>query len=322
MTCSETQVNLSLYLYGELDFAGEEALEQHLADCPMCQLALAREKRWHTTLNGVSRPVPVGVLAERRQNLFDSLRAEREPAVRRSWFSRLNLSDLWTPWGFRATQWSGRVAFASFFLFAGMLVSRWTQHSLPGTPAFNQMGLVGNTESRVRDIQPAPDGRIRIVVDRMEQREVVGLAADPTVRQLLVAATRSSADPSLRIDSVELLRQDVGEDIRDAMLACVRHDANAAVRLKAIDSLRRFSAEPATRQALVYVLERDPDAGVRSRAIDVLLPPRSQVQIGPDLIRALEGVSRAERENDYVRGRCLQILQAVDASAFDSDSIY
>ena len=314
--CSEVQVNLSLFLYGELDFAAEEAVEHHLSECPMCQLALAREKRWHTTLNSESRDLPDGLLAACRSNLRDSIQQKSSstsiPRPLHNWWAN------WTP---RATQWSGRVAFASFFLFAGMMVSRWSGHVLPGAPVFGQMSLVGGANaSHVRDIQPDAEGRVHIIVDRLEQREIVGSAADASIQQLLMAATRNSPDPGLRIDSLDLLRKEHGDDIRDALLFCVRHDGNAAVRLKAIDSLSRYAAEPPTRQALVYALEHDMDSGVRSRAIDVLLPPHAKVQIGPDLLRALEGVSQSNAENDYLRARSLQILQAVDA--FTADTVY
>jgi anti-sigma factor RsiW len=42
MNCQQVQTNLSLYLYGELEFAAEEELEKHLEGCSFCQLALAR----------------------------------------------------------------------------------------------------------------------------------------------------------------------------------------------------------------------------------------------------------------------------------------
>jgi len=42
MTCHDVQLQLSLYLYGELNFASEEALENHLSECAFCQRALAR----------------------------------------------------------------------------------------------------------------------------------------------------------------------------------------------------------------------------------------------------------------------------------------
>ena len=327
--CHEVQVSLSLYLYGELNFAAEESLERHLSGCPMCQLALSREKLWHASLNASSRDVPSELLAECRRDLLQSIRspaAARTGMSRSSRFHGLLASfqrDWLGGWGFSATQWSSRVALASFFVFAGVVLSRWTDRYLPGFGAPTEsMGILGAPESRIRNIQPDGDGRIRIVVDRFQQQELVGSAEDAGIRQLLVAAARNSADPGLRIDSVELLNQQGGDDIRDALISAVRHDPNSAVRLKALDSLSRFSSDHVTREALVSLLEHDADPGIRSRAIDVLLPPNARINVGPDLVRALQGISRADAEDDYVRARCLQILQAVGAPGFSSHSIY
>ena len=325
MTCHEVQVNLSLYLYAELNFAGEEALERHLSGCPMCRLALAREKRWHTSLNASSQDVPAQLLTECRRDLLHTVRSGKPAAassLERS--SRYHLFFDWlSNWGFSATQWSGRLALASFFVFAGFVLSRWTDQFLPGSaiPA-GRMAVLSAPESRIRNIQPDGDGRIRIVFDRLQQQEVVGSVSDADIRQLLMAATRNSTDPGLRIDSVELLKQQDGDDIRDALLSAVRHDPNAAVRLKALDSLAGFSADTATRQTLLFLLDHDADPRIRSRAIDILLPPNARVEVGPDLVRALQGISSADAEDDYVRARCLQILRAVGAPGFTSNGIY
>ena len=48
MTCQEVQASLSLYLYGELDFAREEHLENHLAECAFCQLTQVSSLRGRT----------------------------------------------------------------------------------------------------------------------------------------------------------------------------------------------------------------------------------------------------------------------------------
>ena len=325
MNCHEAQVSLSLYLYGELNFAGEEALERHLSECPMCRLALAREKRWHTSLNASSQDVPAQLLLECRRDLLHTVRSGM-PSTASSLdrpSRHYSFLDWLGSWGFSATQWSGRIALASFFVFAGFVLSRWTEQFLPGAaiPA-GRMGVLSAPESRIRNIQPDGKGRIRIVFDRLQQQEVVGSVNDADIRQLLMAATRNSADPGLRIDSVELLKQQNGDDIRDALISAVRHDPNAAVRLKALDSLGRFSADSATRQTLLFLLDHDADPRIRSRAIDVLLPPNARVEVGPDLVRALQGFSRADAEDDYVRARCLQILHAVGAPGFSSNSIY
>lgn len=322
MSCNEVQLNLSLYLYGELNFAGEEAVERHLEDCSMCQLALAREKRWHTGLNAVAEDIPASLLAACRHSLHETISRNRQPEMEAP-LPRRRLREWLNGWGFSATQWSGRLAWASFFVFVGVAVSHWSRQFVPfNVPVNGQMSVLGAPESRIRDIQSETDGRIRIVVDRLEQQQLVGSANDSAIRDLLMNAARHSADPGLRIDSVELLKAQRGDDIRDALISAVRHDQNAAVRLKALESLGHFAADASTRQTLVYLLEHDKDPGIRSHAIDVLLPPNARVEVGPDLVRALENISQADAEDDYVRARCLQILQAVGAVDLSSGSIY
>ena len=75
MNCQQVQTNLSLYLYGELEFAAEEELEQHLQDCSFCQLALSREQAWHTKLNGERKDVPLDLLGQCRRDLRRAMKA-------------------------------------------------------------------------------------------------------------------------------------------------------------------------------------------------------------------------------------------------------
>ena len=78
MTCHQVQTNLSLFLYGDLDFATENALEEHLAECPACQLALDREKAWHASLNAERADFPLDLLAQCRRYLEAATRAENK----------------------------------------------------------------------------------------------------------------------------------------------------------------------------------------------------------------------------------------------------
>ena len=111
MTCHEAQTKLSLYLYGELDFAQEEQLEQHLTECPFCERALAREKAWHTTANSKDTDVPLDLLTQCRQDLKTEL--SRSDGHLGSYAPRVSR---WAEWfGFSATRWSMQIAAASFW---------------------------------------------------------------------------------------------------------------------------------------------------------------------------------------------------------------
>lgn len=308
MTCHQVQLQLSLYLYGELEFAAEEAVERHLAECAFCQQAFAREKVWHTAASSQHRDIPLDLLAQCRQDLRQAVVSEQlQGAPPRRWtFS-------W-PDALRITphRWSYQLAVASFLVFLGFAGGRLADRfGAPGGMDLSTAGLL-NPSTRIRDIQPTGSGRVRIVFDQVNQREVTGSLDDQDVRRWLLVAIEDPADPGIRVDSVEMLSQQSGADVRNALLNRIEHDPNAAVRLKALDSIRRFSDDPATRAVLRSVLEHDADPAVRSEAIDVLAPANEKLQVSPELAVTLQNLARSEHD-DYVRSRCLQLLHAIDA---------
>lgn len=310
MTCHETQLQLSLYLYGELEFAAEEAVENHLASCAFCQRAFAREKTWHTAATSEHRDVPLDLLAQCRSDLRHALTAQRaglEPPPARKW--QLRWPDALR---IRPHRWSYQLAVGSFLVFLGYFGGRLFDGAAPLSGfGLNSAGMFGS--ERIRDIQPDGRGQVRIVLDRVNQREVIGRPEDQNVRRWLLIAVQDSSDPGIRVDSVEMLSRQGGVDVRDALVQRVLRDPNAAVRLKALECLRRFSEEPETRIALRSVLERDTDPAVRSEAIDVLASLNdNNVQLSPELAATLQDLARSDHD-DYVRGRCLQLLRAINA---------
>jgi hypothetical protein len=312
MNCHDVQSNLSLYLYGELDFAREEALEQHLATCAFCQQALDREKAWHTILNAEQADVPLDFLASCRKDMRGGIARFGSDAPRlsrwRSWFHSFHLAS---------STWSTRLAATSFLVILGFGAGRWFDRDGIGGFARlgneSEMGLL-SPYSRVREIQPTDSGRVRIIIDQIQQRELIGGLEDQNIRRVLLSATQDPSDPAIRVDSVEMLSRQGGIDIRDALLSSVRHDPNPAVRLKALEGLRRFAADDATRQTLKQVLEHDDNAGVRSEAIDVLAPASEGTYFSPDLANTLQEIMRQEQNDQYVRTRCWEALQKMKAS--------
>lgn len=311
MTCQQVQTNLSLYLYGELDFAQEEALERHLENCALCERALGREKEWHASLNSERQDISFELLSECRRDLRLSLHAEGRAGEKPRW-----LAGLFSV-GFPATRWSAQLAAASFLVFAGFTAARLMDSGrLPVllNSSVSRMGLVDLSNAHVRDIEPAGQNGVRIIVDRVQQQEVTGNVDDDAVRRLLLVAMRDPTDPGLRVDSVEMLQNQTGNDIRDALLNSAKNDSNAAVRIKALEGLRQFTSDPATRDAIEYVLKHDNNSDVRSEAIDILVPADHSVGITPDVLTTLQDILNSERENDYVRSRSAQVLRAVSGS--------
>jgi hypothetical protein len=310
MTCQQVQTNLSLYLYGELEFAQEEALEDHLKACALCERALAREKEWHASMNAERQDVSFELLSECRRDLRTALHSEGRVTDR--WWTRL------LPTGFSPTRWSARVAIASFLVFAGFTAARLMDSgSLPALSNNNvaQMGLLDTSNAHVRDIQPTGQDGVRIILDRVQQQEVTGRIDDDAVRQLLLAAMQNSNDPGVRVDSVEMLQHQSGSDIREALLNSIKSDSNAAVRIKALEGLRQFTSDRHTREAIESVLKHDSNPEVRAEAVDILLPAERSVEIvTPDVLMTLQDILSSERQDDYVRSRSLEVLRALGAS--------
>ena len=314
MTCQQVQTQLSLYLYGELDFAGEEAIEQHLDSCAVCVVALAREKKWFGTVNSVQLDVPLELLSQCRADLRGTDSVDRTPRFS-VWGSLAGLR----PWLPRlSSSWSVQLAAASLFLFLGFGAGQLWVQLKPGLsksePSFSAMDVAGSATSRIRGIQPVSAGNVRILLDQVQQREVTGPVDDRTVRDLLLQAVRSQADPGVRFDSVDILKSQTGDDVRDALVFAAAHDVSSGVRLKALQALSEFAADPVVRNAAASIVAQDQDPAVRSQAIDLLISLQRKVQLSPDLVSVLRGVVKSGEGDEYIRLRCYQIIQDLNPS--------
>jgi HEAT repeats/Putative zinc-finger len=316
MTCHEVQSELSLYLYGELDFAREEAVEQHLAECAFCMHALGREKAWHASLQGESQDVSLDLLSRCRRDLTANLSLEKANAPARipAWRGFLNRFDL------SGLRWSSKLAYASFLVLLGFGAGRAAKDGGFVSTSINDVNAAGflSGNTRVRDLEPGQDGQVRLLMERVSDEEMLVSPDDPRVRALLLAATKDPENAAVRVQSVQILTGRDGADVKDALLSSVRHDPNAAVRLKAVEALRHFSSDAAARETLKYVLQHDRDPSVRSEAIDVLAPEGDQINFTPDLINTLRSLAVPGEDDDYVRLRSRQLLQGMAAAANDT----
>jgi hypothetical protein len=97
----------------------------------------------------------------------------------------------------------------------------------------------------------------------------------------------------------------------------VAHDQNDGVRLRAMEGLKPFVAEPQVREALSRALLGDDNPGVRTQAIDLLIQAPADNSV-PNLDSATIGMlqqlmSRGER-NASVRQRAEKVLELMNAS--------
>ncbi len=301
MTCEEIRRQIPLYLYGELSFDIEEMFEQHLDGCEPCRVALERDKALHKAFDAGECPPSADLLERCRLELPRTLRRAADNPEKYGWVH--GLRQLLTLPASSSGAWLRPIG-AVALVALGFFGARYTMSS-PG------MGIEvpDSIATRVRYVEPAPDGGVKIVLDETRQRELSGSLEDDQIRQLLLAAVRDPIDPGVRAESVDLLkdRSDT-EEVQNALLYTLQNDSNAGVRLKALEALKPYSGDPRSRQVLSRVLLGDENPGIRTMAIDLLVQSAQ-----PDVVETLQDLLQQE-DNSYVRLRSQKALREMNAS--------
>ena len=299
--CRQCRESMPLFLYGELSFDEEDALESHLDGCDACRAELAAEKRFHQSFHEAETGFDLELLRECRQMIGARVSAASAGtsvyARLRELFSiRVHLPTAAQPFGALALVAMG-------FFGARML----PPGPLGGMVAAN---LTEPLASRVRYVEPDAEGKIQIVVEETRQRTFTGSMNDERIQRLLLSAAQDPADSGLRVESMDLLKsRPEMTEIRGALLAALRNDPNPGVRLKALEGLKGSAADPEVRQTLSRVLLSDRNPGVRTQVIDLFIQEKRQ----PQTVSLLQELMRRE-DNGYIRMRCQKALHEMKAS--------
>ncbi len=316
MTCEEARKTLPLFLYGELSFDEEELVEVHIDECAACRQALAREKALFAALDSVELVPTPEALAESRAELRGRLALAGAPARtdQRLSTAQAQGSGFWDKIRegftihFHFAPGIAQVAGAAAMLVLGFLTARVAPNSFLGN--WRSAGMVEPATSRVRYVEPVSPGRVQIVLDETRQRVLSGSVDDQAIQRLLLTAAKDPSDAGLRVESVDLLKNNSqSAEIRKALVYSLQHDPNAGVRLKALDGLKQFAEDPDTRQALTQVLLKDENPGVRTQVIDLLVQRHTDAMVG-----VLQELMEKE-DNAYIRMRCQKVLQEMNASS-------
>jgi hypothetical protein len=286
MNCESARKELALFLYGELSFDEEERLEQHLEGCPECRAELERERRLHAAVRSQECEMDPELLQNCRRDLHFRLqgaaRGEQPARHRWSWIR----SRVLVP--------AGGLALVAMGFFGGRIST-----TSGGAPVV----------ARIRYVQPDASGHVQIVLDETRQRVLTGRADEEPIRRLLLAAAKDPDDPGLRVETMDLLKNQSGSsEVRDALVAALKHDPNPGVRLKAMEGLKTSAGAPESRQALIDVLMADENPGVRTQAVDLLMQHQDESLVEPFQQLLLK------EDNHYIRSRCQNALREMRAS--------
>ncbi|MGI8988982.1 MAG: HEAT repeat domain-containing protein [Bryobacteraceae bacterium] len=296
MSCEAVAKSIPLYIYGELPPEAEERLEEHCAACASCAAELMCRRNLGRILDGDRAEVPPDLLAQCRQELTRTIERKAEGGWPRFWHALVHS-------GFQMRVPVGAMALVAVGYFGARLPANFPQTA--NTSSFGSEGIL----STVRSIHPEQAGRVQIAIDETRRRTISGKLDDPGIQRMLLTAVRDEANPGVRVESMDVLKDQAGStDVRQALLEAVLHDPNPGVRLKALDGLKTFGADASVRKILSQVLLQDSNPGVRIQVIDLLVAHHDESMVG-----VLQNLVRKD-DNSYVRARCENALQDLNAS--------
>ena len=335
--CQAIRQELPLLLYGELSFDEEERVEIHLEQCAACRDALAAERELLAVVDQVAVEPSPALLRQCRDNLEARLASERSVAEHVAhiesgedvnkqdrapgfWKQLVDMITLRPPAevpGAATLHWA-RPMGAVALLAIGFISAQISPNLLNvagGDSSFTEAGLFNPGEAHLRSVEQTPNGEVRIVLDETQRREVVGAVEDALVQRILLAA---STDPSnrARVETVAILSSKPhSNEVRDALIYALRNDEDAGVRREALAGLTSFVQEPDVQSSLAEVLLNDSDPDLRMQAIGALRTSIEQEEtLDRTTISKLQEAIHREVEPD-VWQECQRVLEAANASA-------
>ena len=285
MDCELAHERIVMAAYGELPDDAAHELDRHLASCLECH----KDREQVRALKLLADAYPVD---EPAANLIARSRMRLEEALDalppKTWLERFgqrlrnNLASLQAaPVAASLLLLIGAGAGGlGGFHFAGTraLQSEGTAQ----TPKIEPQALASGVEiANVSSIVRQPDSEQVVVrYNQLVPAEIKGTLDDTEIRQLLMLASANSNSAGLRDHSVELLADECraghgcsGTGIRDALMFALRYDRDAGVRKKALQGLQPYVAEDLrVRDAVLEALLNDSDPHIRTAAINMLEP--------------------------------------------------
>jgi HEAT repeat protein len=170
----------------------------------------------------------------------------------------------------------------------------------------------GASVSNILSLESAPDrDHVRLSYDTSQRAQIEGSAADPAIRDLLVATVRDSLNAGLRLEAIEALgRHTENDEVRRTLIGALLADDNAGARLRAIEALHgRMGVDADVRRAMLEAVRSDANPGVRVRAIDLLSAGRDEA-----MLPAMELLAR-DNPDTYIRMRSTDFVDAMHARA-------
>ena len=307
MKCEWVQQNIVLFVYDELPDDARFELEQHVARCAACAAELESAKNFRTDFSRGPVPEPSpNFLAASRMKLQEAL----ESAEQGGWWHRFIFDPvMWL----QQVRFAPALAAAIFIVgFAGgigatyKMVKGGVTDGNPVAVASPGQASLGTSVGAIQSVSQQPGSNlVTVKYDAVSPQVRTGSLNDPNIQQLLLYAARNNYNPGVRMDSVDLLKQQPNDaHVREALIYALRYDSNTGVRLKALDGLGPYVKDDVqVRDAVLESLMSDANPGIRVEALRLLEPVRADSSVRIVLQRLA-----AKDENRYIRSQSRTLL--------------
>lgn len=305
MNCEWVQQNVTLYVYDELADDARHELEQHVNRCADCAAELKAMRGFKDAMSAVpTLEVTPNLLASARMELQEALeQTEQVKGWRRFMFD---------PFAYlRQARFSPALATVIFIVgFGGGLGTMYRMQPTDKTNvAVNPEQHTEASISGIRSISQDPStGKVNIEYDRTMSEQTQGSVNDQKIQQLLLLAARDNVNSGVRMDSIDLLKNQKDDGrVREALIFALRYDTNPGVRLKALEGLApQVKSDIRVRNAVLEALLNDNNPGVRSSALHAMETVKTDTSV-----RAALSQLAQEDPNQYIRSESRRVLSTL-----------
>lgn len=314
--CKYYQKHLSLYVYGELNPVQRADVEAHIQLCGDCREALSRLQALQQLLPAQSPELPEEATMTLLRNAVSRRLRAGDPAGA-GWGA-----------GLRSLLYPApllRIGFAALVFLVGLLIGRQSGPAAAPGADLQQLfsagqavqageGAISPLLAGVEKIRYHPEsGDMEIFYTTVNDVYLKGDLHNPAVRSMLREALLEEESPSVRLHAVKVVkslaekRQSIDPDLVSALVYLLQKEPNAGVRLKVIETLKALLPDENVKYTLVNILLDDPNPAMRIEALGALAGNLRGEDI--DIFRRIA----REDSNSFIRTRSSEMVREYDA---------
>jgi len=303
MNCDWTKENVVLYIYDELADDAKYTFEHHTQHCLACRQELESALAFRESMAALPvHDVSPNFLASSRMKLQEALEGTEQSRRFGRFF-------------FDVAGWMQQIKLAPALTVALLMIGfaggSLTTYRMARGPVDSKgpIAPVPASEASIAGIEsvvPTDANHVLIKYDTLHQQTAEGTTDDPRIQALLLLATQNLRNSSVRLDSIDLLKNQAQDNkVRDALISSLRYDKNPGVRLQALDALKSYIKDDVrVRDAVLDALLHDENSGVRSEAIGLL----NQVRADSSVREALRALARDDKDK-FIRTQSRRYLE-------------